>query len=171
MTIISNERENNKENEDKIRGFFKLFKVLSVLRRFGADRKNGYQLNDVWTFIFSLVFTERNLYRTVHSEGYCGMGNDVVHRFLNNIKIHWEKVLVYIAIAVIIRIEPLTSENRRNAIVVDDTPYSRDRSKKVELLSKCRDHSKNCYYKGFRDLSVGWTDGVDFYLFIGLYRT
>jgi hypothetical protein len=162
MTIISKDSENNKESEDKIRGFFKLFKVLSVLRRFGADRKNGYQLNDVWTFIFSLIFTERNLYRTVHSEGYSGMGNDVVHRFLNNVKIHWEKVLVYVSIAVIIQIAPLTSENRRNAIVVDDTPYSRDRSKKVELLSKCKDHSKNCYYKGFRDLSVGWTDGVDF---------
>ncbi|GHT03605.1 hypothetical protein AGMMS50276_33540 [Synergistales bacterium] len=52
---------------------------------------------------------------------------------------------------------------------MDDTPFERNRSKKVELLSKVYDHSKHIYMSGFRLLTLGWSDGntfmpVDFHL-------
>ena len=39
-----------------------------------------------------------------------------------------------------------------------------NRSKKVELLARCFDHSsqKMRYYKGFRMLTLGWSDGATF---------
>jgi hypothetical protein len=58
----------------------------------------------------------------------------------------------------------LTSEKRINAIIVDDSFYGRLRSKKVELLANVYDHaSKGAKYKkGFRMLTLGWTDGNTF---------
>jgi hypothetical protein len=59
-------------------------------------------------------------------------------------------------------VNDLTSEDRKTAIIFDDTSYYRDRSKKVELLSRFFDHSKRIYYKGFELLTMGWSDGVTF---------
>ena len=32
----------------------------------------------------------------------------------------------------------------------------------MELLARFKDHARNCYYKGFRMLSLGWSDGHTF---------
>jgi hypothetical protein len=58
----------------------------------------------------------------------------------------------------------LTSENRINAIVIDDTFYGKLRSKCVELLANVHDHAGkgSKFKKGFRMLTLGWTDGNTF---------
>jgi hypothetical protein len=58
----------------------------------------------------------------------------------------------------------LTSENRLNAIVVDDILQNRDRSIKAELLARVHNHTGNRarYICGFRLLTLGWTDGCTF---------
>jgi hypothetical protein len=60
------------------------------------------------------------------------------------------------------KIEPLTNEQRCNVLIVDDTLYSRERSKKVELLSWVYDHCNKVFVKGFRLLTLGWSDGNTF---------
>ncbi|WP_459771482.1 transposase, partial [Alkalibacterium sp. s-m-28] len=40
--------------------------------------------------------------------------------------------------------------------------FSRNRSKKVELLAKNYDHASGKYMKGFRMLTLGWSDGLTF---------
>ena len=45
-------------------------------------------------------------------------------------------------------------------LIVDDSPYDRSRSKMVELLTRIRDHSTKRYLKGFRMLTVCWSDGT-----------
>jgi len=56
----------------------------------------------------------------------------------------------------------LTSKSRVKVFIIDDSAYERNRSKKVELLARLRDHAKNCYYLGFRMLTLGWSDGHTF---------
>jgi hypothetical protein len=51
--------------------------------------------------------------------------------------------------------------------------FERNRSKAVEMLSRFKDHATGCYYKGFRMLTLGWSDGhtfipVDFSLLASL---
>ena len=53
-----------------------------------------------------------------------------------------------------------TSEDRESVLIVDDSPYDRSRSKMVELLTRIRDHSTKRYLKGFRMLTVCWSDGT-----------
>lgn len=59
-------------------------------------------------------------------------------------------------------IAPLTSEARRNVLIIDDSLFSRNRSKKVELLARVYDHVSGTYVKGFRMLTLGWSDGNTF---------
>lgn len=57
-------------------------------------------------------------------------------------------------------------EDPENRKLVDDNPYKRDRSKKVEYLGRQYDHT---WYRGYRMLTMAWSDGhslvpVDFEL-------
>jgi len=59
-------------------------------------------------------------------------------------------------------IQNLLDDSSEEVLVFDDSPYDRSRSKKVELLSKVFDHAANKYIKGFRMLTLGWSDGNSF---------
>jgi hypothetical protein len=78
--------------------------------------------------------------------------NDVIYRFLNAMHINWEKFLLLLSSVVIgTAIQKLTSDDRTNAIIIDDSFYGRTRSKKVELLSNVFDHASkgNKFKRGF----------------------
>ena len=49
-----------------------------------------------------------------------------------------------------------------NVLIIDDSMFERNRSKKVELLAKVFDHAKHKYRFGFRMLTLGWSDGSTF---------
>lgn len=92
-------------------------------------------------------------------------GKDVVYRFLNSMYINWQTFLLQLSGTIINKhLLDLTSEKPINAIIVDDSFYSRLTSKNVELLANVNDHaSKRKKYKmGFKMLTVGWTDGNTF---------
>ena len=83
--------------------------------------------------------------------------------FINSTCINWMRFTRSLAAIVINdKIAPLTSEERVNVFIVDDSPYARNRSKNVELLSKVYDHSKKVFIRGFRLLTLGWSDGNTF---------
>jgi hypothetical protein len=71
-------------------------------------------------------------------------------------------LLLLLATAIIKSIDRLTSEDRVNVLIVDDTLYDRSRSKKVELLSRVFDHTTHKFVKGFKMLTLGWSDGNTF---------
>ena len=56
----------------------------------------------------------------------------------------------------------LTSENRDDCFVIDDSLYERTGFKRTELASRVFDHVSMRYKKGFRLLTLGWTDGCTF---------
>jgi len=94
-----------------------------------------------------------------------GFKNDTVYRFLNATCINWVMFLLNLAVTVIKPIKIATSEDRLCALVIDDSLFSRGRSKCVELLANVYDHAahgKNRFVRGFRMLTLGWTDGVSF---------
>ena len=57
---------------------------------------------------------------------------------------------------------PLTGTANMKVLIADDTLYRRNRSKHVELLSRVFDHTDKRYYRGFRMLTLGWSDGISF---------
>jgi hypothetical protein len=65
-------------------------------------------------------------------------------------------------VATVKKVDALTSADRDAVLIVDDSMFERNRSKAVELLARFKDHATGAYYKGFRMLTIGWSDGHTF---------
>ena len=79
------------------------------------------------------------------------------------IQINWLHFTTLLASRIIKdAIVPLDSEDRANVLIIDDSMFERNRSKKVELLAKAYDHANHRYRFGFRMLTLGWSDGSTF---------
>lgn len=170
--IEQNVLQNQLPNE--IRPAFKELKVLQHLRTAGFKKRFGYTCSFLFQLVFVLLFHHKNWFRLLESEkGETFPGKDAVYRFLNHSGYAWRKFLMSLSSSTISRVQPLTSKDRVSVFVVDDSMFERNRSKAVELLSRFKDHATGCYYKGFRMLTLGWSDGhtfipVDFSLLASL---
>jgi len=157
MTIIPKETEKDYAIIKCCEKFITRFKINEKLRKVGATKEKGFPAYDVYAFIMGLVFTGKNLYTVLaYAKERIPFGKDTVYRFLNKASVNWNMFLFVLSIDAVSEIKKLTSDDRRCAIIIDDTPYYRDRSKKVELLSCFKDHSENRYYKGYTLLNMGW---------------
>lgn len=112
--------------------------------------------------LFSLVFKHKNLWRTLQTDAAIPFIKNIVYRFLNQRSYHWEKFLLAVSTKMITFFNALTGKERATALVIDNSLFSRNRSKKVELLSRVFDHTTHKYQKGYRMLTIGWTDGSSF---------
>ncbi len=56
----------------------------------------------------------------------------------------------------------LTDKSLVNAFVVDDSLFERTSCKKTELVFRVFDHTSMRYTKGYRLMTLGWTDGNTF---------
>jgi hypothetical protein len=163
MTNITDEYGIDKVLEERFKHFIRRFKINRILRKIGANKVKGVLASVLFPFLMGLVFTRKNFFETINSErSNLSYGKDTVYRFLDRPQVRWEELIPELASAVIPEIDRLTSEKRISAWMFDDSPYYRNRSKKVELLSRCKDHSEGKYYNGFTFLSMGWSDGVSF---------
>ena len=92
-----------------------------------------------------------------------GFAKDTVYRFMKMIQINWIRFTTILSSRIIKEaIIPLDSKDRTNVLIIDDSMFERNRSKKVELLAKVYDHAKHTYRFGFRMLTLGWSDGSTF---------
>lgn len=86
-----------------------------------------------------------------------------VYRFMKMIQINWIRFTTLLASRIIKdAIVPLDSKDRANVLIIDDSMFDRNSSKKVELLAKVYDHANHRYRSGFRLLTLGWSDGSTF---------
>ena len=172
MNIMNDFQEKSNEIDDRITRFFERFKISTVLRKTGATKTKGVESRLLVVFVFRLVFSHKNFYRTFTDERESMLfGKDAVYRLLGDSSVKWEELVPSLASSVIPIVNDLTSKNRRSALIIDDSPLYRDRSKKVELLSRCKDHSENRYYNGFAMLNMAWSDGVTTIpLILGLWQ-
>ena len=149
--------------ENQIHQFFQNQKIGSLLKRSNIDKQKGVSPVAVFRVLFTLIFTGKNLFRTIEAGGSCGMAKDTVYRFLNSVHTNWRRFLLLLSSRVIRdELSPLTGAANMKVLIADDTLYRRNRSKHVELLSRVFDHTDNRYYRGFRMLTLGWSDGIIF---------
>jgi hypothetical protein len=163
MTNIPEEQRIDNENNKRFTIFMKRFAVNKLLRSVGVTKEKGVTVGLVFVFLLGLVFTRKNLYETMTvSREKPPFSKNTVYRFLLSAAVNWEVFICRLSSSIIPEINKLTTEARKTALILDDTPYWRNRSKKVEMLSRCYDHSEKKYYKGFVLLNLGWTDGQSY---------
>lgn len=144
---------------------FKELEILKHLRTSGINKGLGYTCAYLFKLIFCLIFEGENWFRLLESKKANNLPEkNTGYRFLNNSKYNWRRFLLSLSAATISKVSPLTKNERPKVLIVDDSAYERNRSKKVELLARCFDHAsqKMRFYKGFRMLTLGWSDGATF---------
>ena len=161
---ITQAAQNEKQISKSIKRFFTRFHISSALKASNAYKKKGIPVVEVFQYLFLLIFVNRSMYMSlITGRNTPGFAKDTVYRFMKMIQINWMRFTTLLASRIIRgAIAPLDSKDRANVLIIDDSMFERNRSKKVELLAKVYDHANHRFRFGFRMLTLGWSDGSTF---------
>jgi hypothetical protein len=109
-----------------------------------------------------LPFEGNNFYRGIVTNGDLPFKKNAAYELLKNPRHNWRKFMLAVVVQVANYFSLLTSDTREKVLVFDDSTYDRSRSKVVELLAWVFDHNSGTSLKGFKMLTLGWSDGASF---------
>lgn len=142
---------------------FQELNVIKFLQQAGIRKRFGFSSTRLFQLVFVLLFHQKNWFRLLESSKADSFpGKDAVYRFLNHTGFAWRRFLTLLGTAAVQKVDALTSAERDSVFIVDDSMFERNRSKAVELLARFKDHATGTFYKGFRMLTMGWSDGHTF---------
>lgn len=150
---------------DELKLAFCELEIFKHLRNANIKRNLGFTCSYLFQLVFCLIFQHKNWFRLLESiKADQFPAKDTVYRFLNYSKFAWRRFLLSFSASAISKVDQLTDSKRVKVFIIDDSMFERNRSKKVELLARCMDHSTiyKRFYKGFRMLTLGWSDGYSF---------
>lgn len=160
-SLISEQNQTvNAEKVSIFSNFFSEFKVGSLLNQSGIRKTKGAAPLAVFTIVFNLAFIGKNFFQGVIKNETITIGKDAVYNFLNSNTYNWRRFTLLLSVRIYTLIQSLLDDSSEEVLIFDETVYPRNRSKKVELLARVRDHSKGQYIKGFRALGLAWSDGI-----------
>jgi hypothetical protein len=145
-----------------IENFFREYHVGTLLHQCGIRKLRGISPMIVLHCLFGLSFLGDNIFRHMVVKAQQPFGKDVLYDFLRSERFNWRRLLLLLAARAISFIDGLTGRDREKVLIIDDSVIERPRSKKVELLSRVYDHASGRFVRGFRMLTVGWSDGASF---------
>jgi len=140
----------------------KAYKVGTLLHGNGIRKLRGVSPLMLFTAIFSLPFEGVNFSKGIVNNPNLGFKKDAAYDFLRNPKHNWRKFMLSLVAIVVRLFDVLTDEEREKVLIFDDSTYDRSRSKVVELLAWIYDHNSGRNLKGFKLLTLGWSDGNSF---------
>ena len=162
MSIIS---QNNTKSElsNSISSFFSKYHIGNLLRKCNANKEKGVPVIRIFMYKLCNVFKKASMYMQMKTDSYHeSFSKNTYYRFLNSAKTNWLRFTSLLSKAVANTIEPLTSDDRINAFVIDDSLFERTSGKHTELASKVFDHCSMKFKTGYRLMTLGWTDGNTF---------
>ena len=160
---IITQDQGGQELFNAISSFFSTFGIGNLLRKCNAQKEKGVPVIDIFKYKLCNVFSGRSMYMQQRTGSFKeAFSKNTFYRFLNSPKTNWLRFTTLLSKKVADTIEPLTNEDRVNAFVVDDSLFERTSCKKTELGSRVFDHTSMKYRKGYRLMTLGWTDGNTF---------
>ncbi len=147
---------------NRISSFLSDFKIGTLMAASGIRKLRGAKPLALFTAIFTLPFCGHNFSRGIVHNQELEFQKDAAYDFLKNPCYNWRKFLLSLVVMVIRFMDVLTCEQREKVLIIDDSTYDRSRSKAVELLAWIFDHTTHRSLKGFRLMTLGWSDGVSF---------
>ena len=132
---ITQANQNDKQISKTIRRFFTRFHVASALKASNAYKKKGTPVSEIFQYLFLLIFSNRSMYMNLLTgRDTPDFAKDTVYRFMKMVQINWIRFTTILSSRIIKEaIVPLDSEERTNVLILDDSMYERNRSKKVEI--------------------------------------
>ena len=164
MAIISQNTGDYQECEGRISNFLKKYGIGKLLLKCGAVKEKGISVVALFRYLMCLMFSDRSMYMQIATGRFTeGYSKNTVYRFLNSCKTNWERFTVLLSERIINGfLRPLTEEDREDVFIFDDSTYKKTGYKHTELVARVFDHVSMKFIKGFRMLTLGWSDGNSF---------
>ena len=161
MSIISQNNTNEVAFVDCIQRFFSKHKVGKILKKCNGTKEKGVPSISLLKYKLGNIFIGRSMYMQQRTGSFKeGFSKNTFYRFLNSTKTNWLRFTSLLAADIVNHdLKNLTSENRTNVFIVDDSLFNRSSCKKTELGSRVFDHTDMSYKKGYRMLTLSWSDG------------
>ena len=165
--MLMNFTTNTENISSHVKNFSRQFKIGGILQACGARKQKGIEVMKVFCYLCSLLLCNITMNRDQRTRNHGNLvRKDTCHRFLQSVSTDWNKFLSLLAKAIIIknfiplRRKDCEGKEKPFFLIADDSSYYRNRSKKVELSARNWDHALGRCYKGFRMLTLAWTDGI-----------
>jgi len=157
---IVSQAQANIHVQSKINDFFNRFQIGTLMHRCGVRKRHGHSVRSLTEAIFILPFIGKNFFRGIVINQDNAFGKDAAYQLLRGTSFNWRRLLLCLGQRLFSIFNRLTSDDRESVLIIDDSTYDRSRSKWVELLSRVYDHSTGRFLKGFRMLTICWSDGA-----------
>ena len=158
-TMLSQKLVEVQEANDTVRCFLRRFEVGQLLRVCRAHKAKGFSVVELFTYLLCCMFSPISTYMSMRIGSYKeAFSKNTIYRFCNDAGINWHKFVRLLSERVISRfLRPATSDKRLEYFIFDDTPFAKS-GKKTELVSKFFNHVNMKYERGFRILTLLWSD-------------
>lgn len=161
MSILPQNHTNETVLFDCIEKFFAKHHVGKLLKRCNGTKEKGVSAISLLKYKLGNIFVGRSMYMQQRTGSFKeDFSKNTFYRFLNSTKTNWLRFTSLLAADIVNNdIRDLTDDSRKNVFIIDDSLYNRSSCKKTELGSRVFDHTGMNYKKGFRMLTLSWSDG------------
>ena len=161
MSSISQNNSNEVALLDCVQKFFIKHHVGRLLKQCNGTKEKGVSSVSLLKYKMGNIFTGRSMYMQQKTGSFKeAFSKNTFYRFLNSTKTNWLRFTSLLAADIVKNdLKHLTDDSRKNVFIIDDSLFHRTSCKKTELGSKVFDHTGMNYKKGFRMLTVSWSDG------------
>jgi len=151
MAIISQDLYDDQCRSKSILRFAKEFRLAQLLNQANIRKAKGVGVLTVFVQLLAAAFSGKPLSKSL-ADGEMAGAKDVYYRFMNSTSSNWLKFIRLLSSQLVARL--MAAFTGFGVLILDDTVHKRNRSKRVELLTRVRDHTDGRYYYGFRCLTL-----------------
>ena len=161
MSSIPQNHSDEKDLVDCVQRFFSKHHVGKLLANCNGMKEKGISPVSLLRYKLSNIFVGRSMYMQRRTGSFKEeFSKNTFYRFLNSAKTNWLRFTSLLAADIVNNdIKGLTNDSRKNVFIIDDSLFNRTSCKKTELGSKVFDHTDMHFKKGFRMLTLSWSDG------------
>ena len=161
MSILPQNHTDEVALLDCVQKFFSKHHVGKLLKQCNGTKEKGVSAVSLLKYKLGNIFVGKSMYMQQRTGSFKeDFSKNTFYRFLNSTKTNWLRFTSLLAADIVNNdIRDLTDDSRKNVFIIDDSLFNRTSGKKTELGSKVFDHTGMKYKKGFRMLTLSWSDG------------
>ncbi len=161
MSILPQNHADEVALLDCVQKFFNKHHIGKLLKKCNGTKEKGVSAVSLLKYKLGNIFTGRSMYLQQRTGSFKeDFSKNTFYRFLNSTKTNWLRFTSLLAADIVNNdIQDLTDASRKNVFIIDDSLFNRSSCKKTELGSKVFDHTSMRYKKGYRMLTLSWSDG------------
>ena len=161
MSSIPQNHFNENDLSDCVQRFFSKHHVGKLLAKCNGMKEKGISPVSLLRYKLNNIFVGRSMYMQQRAGSFKeNFSKNTFYRFLNSAKTNWLRFTSLLASDIVNHdIRDLTDHERKNVFIIDDSLFNRTSCKKTELGLKVFDHTDMHFKKGFRMLTLSWSDG------------